>query len=329
MMARKSMWMAATCLLLIASFAGAQTSELFLGDWSNNTTYVVQGGVVVRTITRIGGGSDGPGFVVQSTIKDIGQNDGTSGKEYDLFGTPLGGSYFNPSFTSLYDGATDGTRNWSVAHNDFDTNFAVVVGDADWNGLAVSFVPTNRSSGITFDANNGTLWITNNVGGSDRVQQFDTSGNLISEFPISLQSGGGYGIAWDPADDTLWVPGAFGTGGNVYQYDKAGNLLQTVTPPGLGTQILSAEFSSETGPPTPRCIYQVNKVKLLGNQCGLVCDTCKYVRGDLVCTTECATPGDCRTRLKGFDACPNGASCKVIADLVGCDVPSQNCKRCR
>lgn len=84
------------------------------------------------------------------------------------------------------------------------------------------------------------------------------------------------------------------------------------------------------GPPVERCIYQVNKVKNNANACGVVCDTCPYVRGDLVCTNECPNGGaDCRTRLKGFNACGNGAACKVIADLVGCDLPPQNCKRCR
>lgn len=314
-------------LMAATSAATAQTSELYLNDWSNPVCYVVQNGVVIRQFNRTSF-SDGPGLVVQDTIKHIGQDGGTSGREYDLNGNLLSGSYLNPAFTSCYDGATDGDRNWTIAHNDFNTNFAVLVADADWGGLAVAFVPANRSSGITYDAVNNSLWITNNVGGSDRVQQFDTSGNLISEFPINLQNGGGYAIAWDPADDTLWVPGAFGTGGNLYQYDKSGNLLQTVSPPGLGTQILGAEFQAG-GPTTPHCIYQVSKVKNKANNCGLDCDVCPYVRGDLVCTTECGSPNDCAARLRGFNACRNGAACKVSADLIGCDVPPRNCKRCR
>ncbi|MCG3130741.1 MAG: hypothetical protein FLDDKLPJ_01513 [Phycisphaerae bacterium] len=83
------------------------------------------------------------------------------------------------------------------------------------------------------------------------------------------------------------------------------------------------------GPPTPRCIYQVSKVKNKANACGQVCDACPYVRGDLVCTIECRDGSDCPTRLRGFNACPNGGACKVSADLVGCDIPPQNCKRCR
>ncbi len=219
----------------------AQTSELYLTNWDNGATFVVQNGAVVRQFNR-SSNTDGPGLVVQSTIKCIGQDGLQSGREYDLNGAPLSGTYLNPRYTSLYDGATNGTNNWSVAHNDFGTNFAVVQGDADWQNLQVLFVPNRRSSGITYDANTNTLWISNNVGGSDRVQQYDLSGNVLFEFNVSLQSGGGYGIAWDPADDTLWLTGAFGTAGRIFQYSKTGTPLADRTIPGLASNILGAEF---------------------------------------------------------------------------------------
>ncbi|MCC7290483.1 MAG: hypothetical protein IT449_00315 [Phycisphaerales bacterium] len=99
---------------------------------------------------------------------------------------------------------------------------------------------------------------------------------------------------------------------------------------GYGVGTVAQALSVKCGPPKPRCIYQVNKVKNMATLCGAVCDSCPYVRGDLVCTNECPNGGaDCRTRLKGFNACGNGAACKVIADLVGCDIPPRNCKRCR
>lgn len=227
-------------VLLVPSLVVAQTSELYLNDWSTPTTYVVQNGQIVRQFNR-SGTQDGPGLVVQDTIKNIGQDASGEGREYDLVGNPLGGRYLNPRYASLYDGATDGVRNWSIAHNDFDTDFALVQGDADWNDLQVLFVPARRSSGITYDMNTDTLWITNNVGGSDRVQQYDLDGNLLSEFS-ALHSGGGYALAWDPADDTLWLPGAFQTGGQLFQYNKQGDLLQSIVVPGLADQILGAEF---------------------------------------------------------------------------------------
>ncbi|MCC6908031.1 MAG: hypothetical protein IT430_08840 [Phycisphaerales bacterium] len=238
-------------LLAAAATSGAalgQTSELYLTSWDTPQTFVVQNGAIVRQFNR-SSTSDGPGLVVQSSVKCIGQDAGAIGREYDLNGAPLSGTYTNPSYSSLYDGATDGVHNWSIAHNDFNTNFAVVQGDADWQNLQVLFVPVNRSSGITYDSSRNSLWISNNIGGSDRVQQFDLNGNLLSEFPVSLQGGGGYGIAWDPADDTLWLTGAFGDAGRIYQYSTSGAALQTLAIPGIAPNILGAEFQAGGGQP--------------------------------------------------------------------------------
>ncbi len=225
-------------VLLIPGIGQAQTSELYLADWSTTDTYVVQAGEIVRQFSR-STTDDGPGLVVVDTIKFIGQDPDTVGHEYGLDGTPLVGEYSNPAFESLYDGATNGSRNWSIGHNDFATNFAVVEGDSDWGNLSVLFEPQRRSSGITYDANTGTLWIANTESTADRIQQYDLSGNLLSEFVVDIP--GGYGISWDAADDTLWVPGSFGTN-DLYQYDKKGNLLQIVTVQGLPNEIFGAEF---------------------------------------------------------------------------------------
>ncbi len=250
MRSRRNNGLSATAIGAVAALtcgsALAQTSELYLTSWDTPQTFVVQNGTIVRQFNR-SGTSDGPGLVVQGSIKCIGQDSGANGREYDLNGAPLSGSYVNPGFASLYDGATDGVHNWSVAHNDFATNFAVVQGDADWQNLQVLFVPANRSSGITYDSTRNCLWISNNSGGSDRVQQFDLNGNLLSEFPVGLQSGGGYGIAWDSADDTLWLTGAFGTSGRIYQYSTSGAQMQTLTINGIAPNILGAEFRAGGG----------------------------------------------------------------------------------
>lgn len=239
---------AAAVTLFVPCIVLAQTSELYLNDWTTTNTFVVQGGKIIRQFKR-DNTKDGTGLVVQSTIKNIGQDSGNVGREYDLNGNPLGGRYTNPGFTSLYDGATDGERNWSIGHNDFNTRFAVVQGDADWGGLKVLFVPNRRSSGIAYDSKRDSFWITNNSGGSDRVQQYDLSGNVLSEFP-AVHSGGGYGLAWDAADDTLWLPGAFSTGRKLFQYDTNGKLLQTVDISDLTPQILGAEFALTPEPAT-------------------------------------------------------------------------------
>jgi hypothetical protein len=194
-------------MALLAGSARSQTSELYLTDYGSTTCYVVRNGQVLRSFQRQAS-NDGPALVVQSTVKMFGQYSGGVGREYDYNGALLAGQYPNTGFVDCYDGATDGTRNWTISHNDFSNNFAVLVGDSNWGGMAVAFVPTNRSSGITYDASDNSLWITNNVGGSDKVQHYTTTGTLLGEFSYSWISGGGYGIALDPADQTLWIPGA-------------------------------------------------------------------------------------------------------------------------
>jgi len=100
---------------------------------------------------------------------------------------------------------------------------------------------------------------------------------------------------------------------------------------GYGPGTASMAVTVKCGPPKPRCIYQVNKVKNLTNLCGnATCADCPYTRGDIVCTTECPNGNDdCRTSLKGTNACSGGTACKIKAGLLGCDIPPRNCKRCR
>jgi hypothetical protein len=230
------------CCSLIASSTRAQTSELVLTSYYNTAAYVVQNGSIVHQFTRATF-DDGPGLVVQSTIKMVGQAPGAIGHEYDLQGNQLGGSYPNPGYVDCYDGATDGAHNWTIAHNDFASNFAVIVGDSNWANPQIAFVPNRRSSGIAYDPTDNTLWISNTTGSADRIQHYTTAGVMLAEFPIAAVNGSGYGLALDPVDQTLWMPGAFGTQGSLFQYDKNGALLQTLSIPGMSTDVLGAEFN--------------------------------------------------------------------------------------
>ena len=230
---------------LLANLTAAQTSELVLTSTNTTDCYVVRNGQIVRQFSRAST-SDGPALVVQNTIKMYGQTGNSVGHEYSLTGTQLAGQYINAGFVDCFDGATDGSRNWTISHNDFSNNFACLVGDGSWGGVHIAFVPTRRSSGVTYDSTDDTLWISNNVGGCDRIQHYTTGGTLLAEFPIATVNGGGYGIALDPADDTLWMPGAYATQGQLFQYDKFGALLQTLAIAGMNTNVLGAEFV--TGP---------------------------------------------------------------------------------
>ncbi len=294
-----------TCL---PAMVQAQVSELYLSDRVTPVVYVVQNGQIVRQFNR-SGQFDGPACVVTDTVKFIGQDPGQVGREYTLDGAPLDGRYSNPSFDSLYDGATDGERNWSIAHNDFDTNFAVVQGDADWNNVEVLFVPQRRSSGITYDARSNSLWISNTVGHGDRVQQYDLQGNLLSEFPVDVS--GGYGIAWDPADDTLWMPGSHGPT-DLIQYAKDGTFLQRVPVQGLTDILLGAEF----GAGGARCAYTLKKSKAKGG-----CGACPAKGETYRSQQSCEKKNDCNKSVKTTIACPGGGNgtCKIKAKKRRCE----------
>ncbi len=231
-----------------SSVAIAQTSPLYMIAWDSNEAVIVQNGLLVSTWTNSGAFGE-CGLAMHESIRVVGRNSGQDGREYDFAGDLLGGGpYSNPGFTDLYDGTTDGTFNYAVAHNDFDTDFAVVRGDEDWAGLAVHFVPTVRSSGIAFDSSGGTLWIANNSGGFNGLQEYDLNGNILTDLTLPFIGGAGYGLAYDPADDTLWMTGAFNGGAvDCYQLDKQGNILQSIDLPNHVTNWISAEILFEGG----------------------------------------------------------------------------------
>ncbi|MHC4826430.1 MAG: hypothetical protein ACYTEY_07730, partial [Planctomycetota bacterium] len=255
----------AACAILLPGVAWGQASPLCMVSFDTGGVVVIQGGAVVNQWNTSGAGLE-CGLAVQATIKMVGRMPGQNGAEYALDGTPLGGGpYFNPAYDSLYDGTTNGLNNWSVAHNDGATNFAVVVGDADWNNLQIAFVPTRRSSGITYAESTGTLWVANNFGGFEGLQEYDLAGNLLTDIPLPYVNGAGYGLAWDPADNTLWMTGGFGSGIDAYQLDFEGNILQEVDVPQISGNWISAEFlcpTLEEGFPNPlggwngRWLYQ-------------------------------------------------------------------------
>ncbi len=229
--------------------ASAQVSALYLTEFSTTRSFIVQGGAVIGTFNRANANDNA--MAITNTIKTYSRNTSSSGNQYDLSGNFIG-TYgnTNPGFSDPYDGATDGTTNWSVAHNDFTApQFAVIQANSDWTGGFRAWAPVDRSSGITYDATDNSLWIAKNVGGSDGIMHYTTSGTLLGGFSFAFLSGAGYGLAHDSADNTLWLTGGFGTAGTLRQYSKTGSLLNTLTVAGLaGTNIMGAEFSAVPEP---------------------------------------------------------------------------------
>lgn len=307
--------------MAIVGTVNAQTEELYIVDGGSGRISVVQGGAVVRSWNQP---NTAMPVTVMSTVRTYVQySTSGNGSEYLLDGTPTGTTYAYQGESNTgqnIDGGTDGEYNYLAAWN----NGNIWRYDTDWKNPEVLF-PVSGPTGVTYDSANGTLWVISYT--NQNVTEYDMSGNVISSFPYSTSSNWMGCLAYEASTDTLWATDF--SNGDLYQFSKSGAVLQMIAVPAIAGYAWGGEFAFDSGPPTPRCIYQVSKVKNKADACGRVCDVCPYVRGDLVCTTECGSANDCASRLRGFNACANGGACKVSADLVGCDAPPQNCKRCR
>lgn len=233
----------ATVLVVLALAAGAsaQSGSLYLTQYGGNQAWIISGGSITQNWSTTN--STETGIAINGDIRVVGAFIGTSGSQYDLSGNVINSNIYNnnsPGVDSLYDGTTDGKYHYSIGHNDFPSNFGVFRYDQNWQNGQLLFVPGNRSSGITYDPQNNSLWVTNTAGFGTGVEQYDMNGNLMSSFPISIP--GAYAIAYDYTDNTLWIPESFGQSGNLWQFDKSGNLLQQINVPGLGNTPFGAEF---------------------------------------------------------------------------------------
>src|SRR5688572_23416916 len=89
-----------------------QASELFVTKYQDTITYVIRNVNVVRQFHRAS--LDEPALVVHATIKALGHLAGMTGHQYDVNGTHLAGQYTNTGQPNCNDGATVGTRNWTI-----------------------------------------------------------------------------------------------------------------------------------------------------------------------------------------------------------------------
>lgn len=241
---------------LLASAAQASpivgpTSQLYLASYSDKTLYALQGANIVATAETYCNHCEAP-IAVAGDIRTANTSGGGGGQyrtdltktgvTYDA--TPQGGP-----FEQYGDGATDGRRNYSVAHNSQGLlPITTVYGfNRDWAQREAVFNLTSNTSaiGITYDPSNNSIWllstVRDDIGGSqEMIQDYALDGTLLSQF-ASLQYG--RSLALDYADGTLWA--VRGNANYFDQYDKAGNLLQTVSYSSrLGNQggYIGAEF---------------------------------------------------------------------------------------
>jgi len=225
---------------LVAPAAFAQTSELYINQYGANGMVVVQAGSVVRSWNTGTPGENA--LAVAGTVRTGGNYwfGSGAGAEYDLSGNPLGPTYtIFSGGGNWFDGTTDGrAHNYAVMHNG---DYNLYSFDRDWSNQQALFSVGFATSGITFDQQHGTLWVSDSL--TRQVRQLDMAGNLLSSF-FATDSAYAYGLALDPADQTLWV-GGYGSN-MIYQYDQAGTLLGSVAVSGIGSA-----FGMEFNIPTP------------------------------------------------------------------------------
>lgn len=158
---------------------------------------------------------------------------------------------------SFWDGATDGTYNYSVDFN----NGGVYRFNSNWGTPVLLFSTPPHYLGITVASasdlhvdggSNQSLWISQWESGVVENRRFD--GSLISSFSVPFTRISC--LAFDPADGTLWM-GSQSTLGTFYQYAQDGTPISTRVYSALTSQnTLGGEFPSDAVPapsatPTP------------------------------------------------------------------------------
>lgn len=186
--------------------------------------YAVQGENVTLNATT------GPGqyaLAVSTTVKILGVNASTSGKEYTMRGVPTGTTYSNTVAGALFaDGTTDGVHNYAWSFN----NGVAYRFAADWTSPQVLFALGTSSGsrrGVTYDPLTNSLWISGMNGAVGAlVENYTLDGTFLSGF--STGQADITALALDPADGTLWL-GHYDHTGTYQQYNRSGERIGSVT----------------------------------------------------------------------------------------------------
>jgi hypothetical protein len=227
-------------LVIACPISGATigpVSKLYLSD-GVTSGYTIQGADVSQfSLNRSGEYA----IAVGNTIRTVGLSNNGLGSEYTLTGSPTGLEFTNTiPGTQLFDGTRDATHNYTI---DFNTG-NVFRTDLDWSNPVLLFdFGTVRSTGITYDATNNSLWLLDYDFGT--IYNVTLSGSILSSFA----GPGGHigGLALDPADNTLWMIQSTNSG-LYYQYTKTGTFLGSVdysssSPISINTATWGAEFA--------------------------------------------------------------------------------------
>ena len=190
---------------------------LFNGDAS--TGWQITNGVVTNTFSTF---SLGYPVAIRNTIW-LGQRDDDRAVEYTLGGVATGNtSVGGDNFSQLLDGATGFAANYGVEC--CGATNSVTVANADWSNQQVLFNLGTSGSGIAFDPNDSTLWISA-FGGT--ITHYSLAGANLGT--INLGARLMIGLAYESLTDTFW--GFDRNSNNLVQFSRAGVVLADVDIP--------------------------------------------------------------------------------------------------
>jgi len=217
------------CALLLSAFCTPSVladpiSRYYLTAAGQDMNFEVQGPAIVNSWAQQSPTNEFAIAISGGTIKTTSYYAGETGAEYGLAGNYTGNNYTCP-MDYIYDGTSDGTYNYTVAH----LSGNVYRTDLDWQNAVLLFSIGEYGLGITYDGSNDSLWVSTWFTGT--VINYTMAGAVLSAFAPYPQP---TCLALDPADDTLWM-GDYNNEGTFYQFSKAGALLDSVTYPGLAS----------------------------------------------------------------------------------------------
>jgi hypothetical protein len=248
-------------LSTLSTIFGGPISTYYLTAGDQGMIWAVQGNSVVNSWTQHFNGNGGEYTIaIPSNIRTLGN--GNSGQQGPGSGYTLGGAFNGNIYTypvpgvSFYDGASDGTHNYAVDPNG---NGTVYQTDASWANAVALFSIGTGFLGITYDATNNSLWISNFAGTG--VRDYSLAGALLSSFSTPFYHT--TSLAMDPADNTLWM-GSQLTPGTFYQYSRLGVQLSTATYGSLANQnTIGGEFAFTVPEPSAMVMLLVAFAVLL------------------------------------------------------------------
>jgi len=207
----------ACALALATSPVLAQDQVLYVTNGDADDIFAFQGGLLFDENLDVGGNRRYR-VAVRDTVW-LGDMDAGQNIELTLELDPTG----NTSATGVdiqegTDGATDGTYNYTV--ESFVSSGSVYRFNSDWSGGEELFAVSGTDIvGITYDIQNGTLWISDR----NNIYEYSMAGALLGQFAHAGNRGS---LAYEPTSDTLW----YVSNGSIVlrQYSKAGDLLNTL-----------------------------------------------------------------------------------------------------